>query len=79
MPGPVVPDGSGGVWWLERGEAPDRQVLVHGRPAAAPERSPEVTAPAAATLVPDLGGRPPMLATADGLVGTRRARRSADP
>lgn len=67
--GPLVPDGSGGVWWLERGAAPGGRILVHGRPAAAPERSTEITAPADAALVPDLGGRPPLLATADGLVG----------
>lgn len=67
--GPVVPDGSGGVWWVEQGGEPTRRTIVHGRPGENPERSPEVVASPDAVLVPDLGGRPPLLGTADGLVG----------
>ena len=66
QPAPVVPDGSGGVWWLERGTAGHR-VAVHARPGGAAERFAEVPASDAAVPVPDLGGRAPLLAAADGL------------
>jgi hypothetical protein len=64
--GPVWPDGSGGVWWVEAPGAP-----VHGT-AAGTERFPPVSQEGSA-LVPDLGGRPPLLVTATGAlrVGSR--------
>jgi hypothetical protein len=68
-PGPVWPDGAGGVWWLE-GATP-----VHARPARPETRLPPVPLPAEGlTLIPDLGDRPPLVATPDGayrLDGTR--------
>jgi hypothetical protein len=66
-PGPVVPDGAGGIWWLE--EAGARATLVHGRPGRPAERLPAVDRPAperGSALVPDLGGRPPLIGTAAG-------------
>lgn len=69
VPGPVWPDGAGGAWWLE-GATP-----VHARPARPETRLPPVPLPAERlTLVPDLGDRPPLVATPDGayrLDGTR--------
>jgi hypothetical protein len=68
-PGPVWPDGAGGVWWLE-GATP-----VHARPARPETRLPPVPLPAERmSLIPDLGDRPPLVATPDGayrLDGTR--------
>jgi hypothetical protein len=69
--GPVWPDGAGGVWWLE-GATP-----VHGRPGR-PEARLAPVPPRAdrLALVPDLGDRPPLVATPDGayrLDGTRVA------
>ena len=68
-PGPVWPDGAGGVWWLE-GATP-----VHARPARPETRLPPVPLPASPmSLVPDLGDRPPLVATPEGayrLDGTR--------
>jgi hypothetical protein len=64
-PGAVWPDGSGGVWWLEN--ATGTLTLVHGRPGLAPVRLPPVAIPADhAVLVPDLGGRTPLVATPSG-------------
>ncbi len=69
--GPVWPDGSGGVWWLE-GTTP-----VHARPGGPETRLPPEALPAGGlTLVPDLGGGPPLVATSTGayrLDGTRVA------
>ncbi len=65
--GVVVPDGSGGAWWLE--VTGNRATLVHGRPGLPQERFPAVDRPApeqGSLLLPDLGGRPPLLGTADG-------------
>ncbi|WP_281690302.1 hypothetical protein [Pseudonocardia thermophila] len=67
-PGPVVPDGSGGVWWLER-VAAGQGALVHARPGSPPERFPPVPVGEDTLLVPDLGGRAPLLASASGLAG----------
>ena len=68
-PSPVWPDGAGGVWWLE-GTTP-----VHARPARPETRLPPVPLPASPmSLVPDLGDRPPLVATPQGayrLDGTR--------
>jgi hypothetical protein len=64
-PGAVWPDGSGGVWWLE--SAAGTVTLVHGRPGLAPVRLPPVAIPAdRVVLVPDLGGRTPLVATPTG-------------
>jgi hypothetical protein len=67
--GPVWPDGAGGVWWLE-GSTP-----VHAHPGAPQVRLPPVAVPANdIALIPDLGGRPPLVATPAGayrLDGTR--------
>ena len=67
--GPVWPDGAGGAWWLE-GTTP-----VHARPARPETRLPPVPLPASpVSLVPDLGDRPPLVATPQGayrLDGTR--------
>ena len=69
LPGPVWPDGAGGVWWLE-GATP-----VHARQARPEARLPPVPLPAERlTLIPDLGDRPPLVATPDGayqIDGTR--------
>ena len=65
-PAPVVPDGSGGVWWLEQA-SPGHRIAVHARPGVAAERFAEVPASDGAVPVPDLGGRAPLLASADGL------------
>lgn len=62
--GPVVPDGSGGVWWLEAGDGGAE--LVHGRPGLAEERLPAVDRPDTSTLLTDLGGRPPLIGTPTG-------------
>ncbi|GAA1305700.1 hypothetical protein [Pseudonocardia xinjiangensis] len=70
-PGRVWPDGAGGVWWLESAPGPDPAIaLVHGT-AAGEQRLPAQPDPAAGAggatgLVPDLGGRPPLLATPAG-------------
>ncbi|MGI5131693.1 hypothetical protein ACQEVB_33160 [Pseudonocardia sp. CA-107938] len=66
LPVPVVPDGSGGVWWTERAGR-GHVVAVHARPGAATERFPAVAAPDDAAPVPDLGGRAPLLASTTGL------------
>ncbi len=64
-PGAVWPDGSGGVWWLE--SAAGALTLAHGRPGLPPIRLPPVAIPAErAVLVPDLGGRVPLVATPTG-------------
>ena len=64
-PGAVVPDGSGGVWWLE--DTAGRSTLVHGRPGAAEQRFPAVVVPGEGrTLLTDLGGRAPLVGTAAG-------------
>lgn len=65
--GSVWPDGSGGVWWLDEGSAPGLRTPVHARPGQPVERFPDVPAAADAALVPDLGGRPPLLAGPAGL------------
>ncbi len=65
-PAPVVPDGSGGVWWLEQA-GPRHRIAVHARPGAAAQRFAEVPAPDGAVPVPDLGGRAPLLTSASGL------------
>lgn len=63
--GPVVPDGSGGVWWLEAGDG--RSTLVHGCPGVAEHRFPAVEIPGTgASLLTDLGGRPPLAGTTAG-------------
>ncbi|MFD1530424.1 hypothetical protein ACFSCY_13315, partial [Pseudonocardia aurantiaca] len=64
--GPVWPDGSGGVWWVEAPGTP-----VHGT-AAGTDRFPQLRQDGS-ELVPDLGGRPPLLVTATGAfrVGSR--------
>ena len=68
-PSPIWPDGAGGAWWLE-GTTP-----VHARPARPETRLPPVPLPASPmSLVPDLGDRPPLVATPQGayrLDGTR--------
>ena len=68
-PSPIWPDGAGGAWWLE-GTTP-----VHARPARPETRLPPVPLPASQmSLVPDLGDRPPLVATPQGayrLDGTR--------
>ena len=65
QPGPVWPDGAGGVWWLE-GATP-----VHTRPARPEARLPPVPLPAERlTLIPDLGDRPPLVATPDAPTGS---------
>ncbi|MEJ3652733.1 hypothetical protein WEH80_07090 [Actinomycetes bacterium KLBMP 9759] len=61
----VQPDGSGGVWWVERVVGATVQ-LVHGTPNAAEQRYPPVELPEPFTLVTDLSGRPPLAATARG-------------
>lgn len=63
----VRPDGSGGVWWLES-PAPGSLALVHARPGQVEERLPAAPDPSggAATLLTDLGGRPPLLGTPTG-------------
>ncbi|MHA6784613.1 hypothetical protein ACVGOW_26995 [Pseudonocardia saturnea] len=68
--GPVWPDGGGGAWWLES-EGPDEDLLtlVHAIPGRPQERSAPVAHPApreGSALIPDLGGRPPLLGTAAG-------------
>ncbi|GAA3242175.1 hypothetical protein GCM10017691_46040 [Pseudonocardia petroleophila] len=68
--GQVWPDGGGGAWWLEVA-GPDGELLtlVHALPGGEQVRSAPVRHPApreGAALVPDLGGRPPLLATAAG-------------
>jgi hypothetical protein len=53
------------VWWLE--SAAGTLTLVHGRPGLAPVRLAPVAIPAdRAVLVPDLGGRTPLVATPTG-------------
>ncbi|MBW0135591.1 hypothetical protein [Pseudonocardia abyssalis] len=68
--GQVWPDGGGGAWWLEvAGPDEDLLTLVHALPGGDQVRSAPVEHPAAregSALVPDLGGRPPLLATAVG-------------
>lgn len=67
VPGSVRPDGSGGAWWLEAAaNAPP--VLVHGRAGGVEERRPlpSLSSGDPPTLLDDLGGRPPLLGTADG-------------
>jgi hypothetical protein len=67
LPVQLVPDGSGGVWWLERA-GPDHRIAVHARPGVPAERFPAVPAPDGAVPVPDLGGRAPLLAAPQGLL-----------
>lgn len=62
--GPVVPDGTGGVWWLETTDG--RAALVHGRPGMPEQRFPAVDLPDRPALLSDLGGRPPLVGTAGG-------------
>lgn len=65
--GVVVPDGSGGAWWLE--VTGNLATLVHGRPDLPQERLPAVDRPTpeqGLALLPDLGGRPPLIGTATG-------------
>jgi hypothetical protein len=68
--GMVWPDGAGGIWWLE--EVPqdsDLMTLVHARPGTPVRRFAPVVHPAPAQggmLIPDFGGRPPLLGTAAG-------------
>lgn len=62
--GPVVPDGTGGVWWLETDDG--RTALVHGRPGSPEQRYPAVDLPDRPSLLTDLGGRPPLVGTAEG-------------
>jgi hypothetical protein len=71
-PGRVWPDGGGGVWWLESATGTGPQIaLVHGT-ATGEQRFAAVPDPAAGAgggatgLIPDLGGRRPLLATAAG-------------
>ena len=68
--GEVRPDGTGGAWWLEAtADEAGPITLVHGRPGAVEERAPAVAHPApreGEALIPDLGGRPPLLATRAG-------------
>ena len=67
--GPVWPDGSGGVWWLETG--PSGLTPVHGGPGGVTTRLAPVDIPADhAVLIPDLGGRTPLLATPTGAYRT---------
>lgn len=62
--GTVVPNGSGGVWWLEAtGGGP---ALVHGRPGVAEQRLPAARLDATPSLLTDLGGRPPLVGTPAG-------------
>lgn len=66
----VWPDGSGGAWWLESPrDEPNPVTLVHALPGGEQRRFPPVPHPApreGSTLLPDLGGRPPLLGTAVG-------------
>jgi hypothetical protein len=55
-----VPDGAGGIWWWE-----PEGGLVHADRAGL-QRHPADPPGAALALVPDLGGRPPLLATEAG-------------
>jgi hypothetical protein len=71
-PGRVWPDGSGGVWWMEAG-APGAVTLVHGRPGLPEQRLGPVNV-AASALVPDLGGRAPLLAAPTGVYRTDGTR-----
>jgi hypothetical protein len=67
--GLVWPDGTGGVWWLEMPDGSASVTLVHGQPGAQQRRYVSVPHPApreGSTLLPDLGGRPPLLGTAVG-------------
>lgn len=63
--GRVWPDGSGGVWWLEAAD-PGAVTLVHGRTGIPEERLGPLRVPAS-TLIPDLGGRPPLLGAPTGV------------
>jgi hypothetical protein len=54
----VVPDGAGGVWWWEPGAG-----LVHAARSGAQRRHAVGVPGEGRALVPDLGGRPPLLAT----------------
>lgn len=77
--GPVWSDGSGGIWWLESG--PAGLTPVHGGPGGAETRLPPVDLPAdKAALIPDLGGRTPLLATPLGAyrIGVGTATRIVD-
>ncbi len=75
---PPVPDGAGGVWWIEDTPKPGGYhdpsptlVLVHGRPGMPEDRRPGVPHPsgrmrAHEALIPAFGGREPLFATATG-------------
>jgi hypothetical protein len=67
--GNVWPDGAGGIWWVERPRGSDVVTLVHAGPGTDVRRFPPVAHPApreGTTLLPDFGGRPPLLGTAAG-------------
>jgi hypothetical protein len=67
--GDVWPDGAGGIWWLEVPRESDLVTLVHARPGTPVQRFAPVVHPSPAQgsgLIPDFGGRPPLLGTAAG-------------
>jgi hypothetical protein len=67
--GNVWPDGAGGIWWVERPRGSDVVTLVHAGPGTDVRRFPPVAHPApreGTMLLPDFGGRPPLLGTAAG-------------
>jgi hypothetical protein len=67
--GNVWPDGAGGIWWLEGPQDADLVTLVHARPGTQVRRFAPVLHPSTAQgsmLLPDFGGRPPLLGTAAG-------------
>ncbi|HVH24185.1 MAG TPA: hypothetical protein VNA11_17190 [Pseudonocardia sp.] len=73
--GSVWPDGAGGVWWLEVPDGSTSVMLVHGQPGGQQRRYVSVPHPAPRkgnTLLPDLGGRPPLLGTAIGRIQDRQ-------
>jgi len=72
--GAVLPDGSGGVWWLESPGA-TRVTLVHGRPGVSEERSAAVPRPAPGEGSLPKGVAPSRLALPDATVGLDPAGR----
>lgn len=68
--GSVVPDGTGGMWWVEVDETdPEDHRLVHGRPGEPEQRAEPVRGIddyGGSMLIADLTGGPPLLGTPDG-------------